>query len=224
MIRPLARWGVCAGAAVLLVGCELGGEATGASAPSSADGAPAVAARDEPLPNLAELPVFDLPFSVEEAYAAIPHRRTVFDFEGSSVPPIEADYLRIVFHLLDQGTRLRVAAYRDLYRRGASEARPVDRYTELISRVESLAPPLHLGPYRDAVLRALKDQRAVFEEWTRAGAGFSFRDRIAEHPKVRSASQALQQAYGLLMSRYGTSESRRNRDALFDVHCALDFL
>jgi hypothetical protein len=224
MIRPLVRWGVCAGAAVLLVGCELGDAATGASGPSSADEAPAVAARDEPLPTLAELPVFDLPFSVEEAYAAIPHRRTVFDFEGSSVPPTEAEYLRLVFHLLDQGTRLRVTAYRDLYRQAESEARPVDRYTELISRIESLAPPSHLGAYRDAVLRALKDQRAVFEEWTQAGAGFSFRNRIAPPPKVRSASQALQQAYRLLMSRYGATEPRHNRDALFDVHCALDFL
>lgn len=227
MIRIL-RAGVCLAIAVGLVACDPGGGSTGAAGPATGDrageGSAVEAAVRAPLPTLSQLPVFDLPLSVTEAYAAIPHRRTVFDFDGTTVPEEEARYLRLVFHLLDQGTRTRVTAYRDLYHRGASEARPVARYSELISRIETLPPPPSLRPYRDAVLRALWDQRTLFEGWTRAGSGFAFRDRIAGHPEVRSASRELQQAYRLLMSRYGTSESRRNRDALFDVHCALDFL
>lgn len=224
MTRPFLRAGTCLGVAALLVGCEPGAGAHGVGVSSTGDEAGVATAAREPLPDLSELPVFDLPFSVAEAYAAIPHRHTVFDFGSSSVPPEDAEYLQLVFHLLDQGTRTRVTAYRDLYHRGASEARPTARYTELISLIEGFTPPAPLRPYRDAVLRALRDQRAFFEEWTRAGSGFPFRDQIAGHPKVRSASRALQQAYRLLISRYGASESRRNRDALFDVHCALDFL
>ena len=225
MIRPLSGAGLCLGmAAVALVGCEPGGVSTGAAAPSSGDAASVEAAPRAPLPDLSELPVFDLPFSVAEAYAAIPHRRTVFDFDTTRVPADEAEYLRLVFHLLDQGTRIRVTAYRDLYHRGMSEARPLARYSELISRTENLPVPPSLHSYRDAVLRALRDQRAFFEQWTRAGSGFPFRDRIGGHPEVRSASRELRRAYQILMSQYGRSESRHNRNALFDVHCALDFL
>lgn len=47
--------------------------------------------------------------SVEQAYAAIPHRRTIWDESGSTVPSEEKEYLRTVFAVLDQAVRVRVA-------------------------------------------------------------------------------------------------------------------
>lgn len=190
----------------------------------SRDTAPEPSSPRAPLPEISELPVFDLPLTVAEAYAAIPHRQVVFDRGASSLPAKDADYLEVMFHLLDQGTRARVVGYRDLYHHGTSSARPVARYEELIATVGALDPPPHLGLYQEAILRALENQRAFFEEWTAAGADFGFRDRIGQHRKVRFASASLQQAYHVLMSKYGTSEPQANRDAFFDVHCALDFL
>ena len=40
---------------------------------------------------------------------------------------------------------------------------------------------------------------------------------------MRSASRALQAAYGQLMSLY-SNETLTNKDAFYDYHCALDFL
>src|SRR3990172_9139356 len=63
------------------------------------------------LPRLDELPRFSARFSVEEAYAAIPHRRTVFRFERSAIDGPERAYLRLMFEVIDLAVVARVSAY-----------------------------------------------------------------------------------------------------------------
>ena len=51
-------------------------------------GSLSAAAREEPaLPRLDEIPSSTARLSVEEAYAAIPHRRTIFGFTSSVTLP-----------------------------------------------------------------------------------------------------------------------------------------
>ena len=168
--------------------------------------------------------MLDLPMTVEEAYAAIPHRRTAFDFERSSMSEGERRYLAAVFHLIDQGTRVRVVGMVELSRDGRSEEEPVRRLGELRAAVARLRPPLGLETYHDLILEALARERAVFESWEAAGAAWEHRADIGGDPDVQAASAALRGAYGILMQRYGADAPAANADALFDVHCAFDFI
>jgi hypothetical protein len=180
-----------------------------------------------PIPRLADVPPLPGRFSVEAAYAAIPHRRTVFDFGRSPLAEPERSYVRLMFELIDRGVVLRVSAYQSFYYGYADREELLDGMSTLASFVETLvSPPKDLEGYHRYVLSALKDQRAFFAEWLEQGSGFGHRDgrTLAAHPRVRGSSQALHAAYGILMGRYGAAESPENRNALFDYHCALDFL
>jgi hypothetical protein len=167
----------------------------------------------------------EVSLSVEEAYAAIPHRRTPFEFEEARLSPADRTYLEGAFALIDEGIRLRVATWRDLDARPAAGAVAVARLDALIEAFEALAPPAELEPYQRLVAKALSEQRGFFEEWAQAGEHFDYRERkpLGAHPRVRAASSALKGAYGILMRRY-PRESARNRQAFFDYHCALDFI
>jgi hypothetical protein len=57
-----------------------------------------------------EPPTVDVGLNVEQAYAAIPHRRTVWSEADSTATPEEIAYLRVMFPLVDQAIALRVAA------------------------------------------------------------------------------------------------------------------
>src|SRR5690349_20695683 len=50
-----------------------------------------------PLPTLAASPTFELGRSVEQAYASIPHRRTVVDLNRSTVSSPDKEYLTLAF-------------------------------------------------------------------------------------------------------------------------------
>jgi hypothetical protein len=173
------------------------------------------------------LPETRATLSVEEAYRAIPHRRTVFRFDRTPIPEPERRYLSTMFELIDRGVALRVSAYRS-FSAGAPDR---DALLEDIALLADFAlfhvrPPEGLREYHARVVEALMSQKAFFAEWRRDGERFAYGDprRIAGHPRVQESSRALREAYGILMSRYGAREDRENRDALFDYHCALDFL
>lgn len=202
-------------AAWLCVGCADDAPPTSVELP--------VRAETQPLPDLDELPRFDLSLSVDDAYAAIPHRRTQFDFDGATVPEADAEYLRRAFHLVEQGTRIRVEGYRDLYHAGHSAADPSAGMSDLIAAFETMSPPDHLAEYQRSIIAALEAQRAVFDDWTTSGKDFAQRDDIGRNPEVREASRHLKHAYRILMRQYA-GESPRNKDAFFDYHCALDFI
>jgi hypothetical protein len=46
-------------------------------------------------------PILDAELSVEKAYAAIPHRRTIWVESESLIPPEEKAYLKVMFQVLD---------------------------------------------------------------------------------------------------------------------------
>src|SRR5689334_25265030 len=58
----------------------------------------------------AEPPSFDAGLSVEQAYAAIPHHRTVWEESDSAAPAEEKAYLKAMFQVLDQAVAVRVAS------------------------------------------------------------------------------------------------------------------
>ena len=187
----------------------------------------AASGEESSLPRLEDLPPLSARFSVEEAYAAIPHRRTVFRFERSAIEGPEREYLRLMFEAIDRAVVSRVSAYQSFYYEGVDRAELLEGISVLANFVESrITPPKGLEGYHAQVASALNQQKAFFSDWARAGAGFEYREakRLARHPRILGSSQALRSAYGILMSRYGAREDPRNRDAFFDYHCALDFL
>jgi hypothetical protein len=176
-------------------------------------------------PALADAPTFDLALSVKDAYAAIPHRRTVMDFNASDMPAQDKRYLTVAFNLIDQAIRLRVSAQQKFARGGASDTQLIADMNRIIDYLQHTSAPAGLTSYQEQLVQALCDQRDFFAAWHAQRAQFSYGspDRLGAHPKVQSASSALRDAYEILMRKY-PGEDNHNRDAFFDYHCALDFL
>ncbi|HJR08195.1 MAG TPA: hypothetical protein VJ842_13115 [Pyrinomonadaceae bacterium] len=190
------------------------------------DTIPAAKSRNSKTPaTLASAPTLNLDLSVEEAYRAIPHRRTAMDFAASNIPTQERRYLEVAFHLIDQAIRLRVTAYRKFSQGETGDAGLIADMGRIIEFLQSAEPPANLSSYHKQLFKALSDQRAYFEEWSARGGQFQYgsHNRLASHPKVQGASNALKAAYGILMEIY-SAEGDNNKQAFFDYHCALDFL
>ncbi|PCI36266.1 MAG: hypothetical protein COB53_10120 [Elusimicrobia bacterium] len=197
--------------AALLFGCSDKTETKAAAKPLKA------------LPGLSEVPLAKTRLSVQEAYEAIPHRRTRADVEDEGLDPRDELYLKLVFSAIDESVALRVSTQIDFIDgdtdgNGYFEAQ--DRISEFL---EELAPPPKLVGYHGMVLAAISDQRAFFAEWRDAGAGFTHKRNVGTHAKVQSASGKLRSAYGTLIKEYPPLSSQ-NKEAYFDYHCALDFI
>jgi hypothetical protein len=179
----------------------------------------------EARPGIGSVPTFHLALSVADAYAAIPHRRTAADFAASNMPDEDRRFLEAAFQLIDQSIRLRVTAYRKFSQGESSDTQLLADMDRAIEFLENLTTPANLNGYRKQLLKALSDQRAFFREWSSQGRQFQYAagQRIGSHPGVRNASNALRQAYEILMRQY-PDEGQHNKDAFFDYHCALDFL
>jgi hypothetical protein len=175
--------------------------------------------------TVASAPTFNLDLSVDDAYAAIPHRRTAMDFAASAIPAEEKRYLEVAFYLIDQSIRLRVTAYQKFSRGEAGASQLISDMDRAIDFLRNVETPASLSGYQKHLLQAFSDQRAFFEEWRAGGQQFQYGspNKIASHPKVQSASAALREAYEVLMRKY-PAEGSSNKEAFFDYHCALDFL
>ena len=193
------------------------GTATGiAAANSTAVGSSAANQSVDP-------PVLALDLSVEQAYAAIPHRRTVWAAVDSTAPAEEQVYLNAIFQTVDQGIALRVAAEEN-YREGSFDAVDIDaQYERLVNFARGMSVPAGLASHHQDALNALTNDRQFFRNWNRDRANFAFAQRVADAPEVRAASSAAHAAYSELMSRY-PNDSAANKDAFYDYYCALDFL
>jgi hypothetical protein len=161
--------------------------------------------------------------SVEQAYAANPHRRTIWEESGSTVPSGEKEYLQTVFEVLDQAVRFRVAGQQAFSSQQYDSADIDAEFDRLIMFVREMPAPKTLVSYHQDILSALSNQRQFFNEWKSQRDQFAFAQQVGNHPGVRAASASLRAAYGELMSKY-PNESQTNKDAFFDYHCALDFL
>lgn len=168
-------------------------------------------------------PTFDVGLSVDQAYQAIPHRRTVWNEADSSASPAEKIYLKTIFELLDQAIAVRVAGMQN-YAAGHSDySDPDAEYEQLIAFAQSMTPPSKLATYHSLVLQGLTNQRQFFTEWKAKTENFGYPNIVSTHPAVQRASGALRSAYQELIRRF-PAEGQTNKDAFFDYHCALDFL
>ena len=149
--------------------------------------------------------------SVDEAYQAIPHQRTVFDKGAATMSPEERDFLDEFFWLADMGIVVRVEALKGY----DSPDETAARYEKLEAKFQALVPPGRLKKIYDLVCAAVKDQRAFF--------ALSPRPDIRGHRLIKSSSGKLHQAYGELMKLY-PKEGQNNKQAFFDYLCALDFV
>jgi hypothetical protein len=183
---------------------------------------PAKPGNPKSQPSIGNVPTLNLDLSVDAAYAAIPHRRTAMDFAVSDMPNQDKRFLEVAFHLIDQAIRLRVDAYQKFSQGELSDSQIAD-YDRLIDHLQKIEAPSGLSNYQARLLKALADQRTFFQEWRTEGQQFQYRTSVGTHPKVQSASNALREAYGMLMELY-PNETNTNKEAFFDYHCALDFI
>ncbi|MBI3653320.1 MAG: hypothetical protein HY231_20005 [Acidobacteria bacterium] len=196
----------------------------GLTACQSADSKADATRSRKPLPSLATAPTFTLSLSVEEAYAAIPHRRTQADLERSTLASVDKDYLKLAFHEIDQAILLRVTALRQFSRGDTDDVRLLAKMEQVIEFLRGIEPPANLVEYHKRLLQTLVDQRAFFQDWQAQGRQFAYAGaNLSAHAKVQSSSGAARAAYQILMQNY-SGESQSNKDAFFDYHCALDFI
>jgi hypothetical protein len=168
-------------------------------------------------------PTFNVGLSVDQAYAAIPHRRTVWNDADSTASSAEKAYLKTIFEVLDQAIAIRVAGMQN-YAAGHSDySDPDAEYEQLITFTRGMTPPPKLAAYHSLVLQGLTNQRQFFTEWKARANNFGYPQIVSTHPSVQRASGALRSAYQELIRRF-PAESQANKDAFFDYHCALDFL
>jgi hypothetical protein len=161
--------------------------------------------------------------TVEEAYAAIPHKRTVFDGNASKLSATHIDSLKRLFTSSDQGVVLRVEGLRAL--RGADAAqlrKAINDYRALASAVASLNVSAEIKPAQDLIAQAIADHQHFFEMKLRDSDTLAKRD-AAFTSDINQASQKLHRAYDVLMKAF-PNEAANNKTAFYDYLCALDFL
>jgi hypothetical protein len=172
---------------------------------------------------IAALPLAASALTVEQAYAAIPHQRTVFDPGASRLARGQVDALDQLFTLSDRGTVLRVDALDALKRGDATRLRATVRdYAALLDAMRQIRPTPQTRAATDLVLQAVQQHQSFFDTKLAAPTAGSRLD-AAFTADVNQSSQKLRQAYNLLMAAF-PDETARNRQAFFDYLCALDFL
>ncbi len=172
-----------------------------------------------PLPPA---PTLHLGLSPEEAYAAIPTRRTKLDFGESRMDSHVRSYLEAVFGCIDQAIVLRVTTLDEYFAGKYAYRTYSSRHARLREYLESLTPPPQLRSYQDKLLEGLDAQRTFFAEWAETGPDFARGKDVFSHPEVRRCSGALIEAYRILSQEVGPQANRH--EAFHDYHCALDFL
>jgi hypothetical protein len=173
--------------------------------------------------RFSDAPRVEVGLSVDQAYAAIPHRRAVWTESGTTVPADERAYLKAIFGVVDEAIAVRVAGLQNFSQQRFGSADVSGQLERLISFARSMPVPARLKAYHSQILTALAADRQFFAEWKAQGANFPFAQQLAANGNVQAASSAARAAYSELMSKY-PGESQSNKDAFFDYHCALDFL
>jgi hypothetical protein len=167
-------------------------------------------------------PQADAGMSVDDAYAVIPHRRTVWSDDQTTVPAGEREYLKAMFQVLDQTVVARSAGIQNYSRGNFTSFDAEGELEQLSDYVRQAQVPPGLADYDRQVLAALAGEQQFFHDWTSDPDHFNYTTQVNSHPGVNSSSAALRAAYQVLMSRY-PQESQANQDAFFDYHCAADF-
>ncbi len=158
--------------------------------------------------------------SVEEAYRAIPHRRTVFQTNKAKMSTMEKKYLDNFFHLVDLiiVERVEMLSWLEL---NVQKCRERVTYDEILNDLKSLDAPSSLSDVHRLVIQVIECQRNLLEELQ------NYPERkvviLASGNKDCSANQKLILAYKKLVSRY-SNESLHNKQAFFDYLSVLSFI
>jgi hypothetical protein len=168
--------------------------------------------------------------TINEAYQSIPHKRTPYSTQVSSLSLPEREFLSQLFALSDQALVERVvtlAAFR------TGDRRRFTTYETNVSRIlaelRTLQEPPSARGFVTMLSEAIQEQRLFFQKWDTALADqrpFAFPTGTAINgvdPNVGKASGELRRLYAELMARYG-AEHVQNREAFYQHLCALDFL
>lgn len=203
-------------------------DSRGSNQPAGQTGPTQTAEAPNPTPEAAssysysDPPQASASIGVENAYAAIPHRRTVWSEDQTTVPAGEREYLRAMFQVLDQTVVARVAGIQNYSRGDFTSFDAEGKLGQLSDYVHQVQVPSGLADYNKQVLAALAGEQQFFHDWKSDPEHFDYMRQVNSHPGVNQSSAALRAGYDVLMSRY-PQESQANRDAFFDYHCAADF-
>lgn len=189
----------------------------------AASAAPVARDPHTPTPAYSDPPYIDVNLSIDQAYAAIPHHRTIWQESDSTATPEQKAYLHVIFPLLDEAIALRVAA-RQAYSRGDFDSFDLDaQYDRLITFVRSTRPPDSLQFFHERVATAISSDHLFFRDWNSNRSDFPYAQHVQTHPAVQTASRSAHYAYDALLRQF-PHEPPANRQAFYDYFCALDFL
>ena len=171
------------------------------------------------------------PITVEDAYQELSHRHASLDPASAGFTRDEAAYLSRLFELVDLAIVEKTQAwtwYQSEGRKGKSLPEYRDRVDVLVARLDALPAPENLRQVQALLVEAIRDQRAFFETWTKAlEVGAKGQDNREVYKSrglhLKSSSQKLHQAYGLLMDLFPNA-GQQNFDAFYDHLCVLDLL
>jgi hypothetical protein len=162
--------------------------------------------------------------SVDEAYSALKHRRTVFDEGATKASRAQAESMKRVFSIAERGTVLKVRAYHAHYRGDkAGYSAVLADYDSLIETAKAQPALADIKPVQDLVVGAIVQQRGVLAASAAQPAAALSRNELARNPQVQKVHGELIHAYNILMRTF-PQEPTVNRDAFYDYLCALDFL
>lgn len=154
------------------------------------------------------------PLTIDEAYEAIPHRRSQYQAAESPVP--EREFLAKLFSLSDRALVARIetmqAFSRQEFESMVKYEREVDTVLLALRALEGSGETKELGAL---LAEAVESQRRYFRSW---------RDKRTQGDEefIRSSSAPLHRLYNELITRF-PSETEHNKNAFYQHLCALDF-
>lgn len=155
--------------------------------------------------------------SIEEAYAAIPHKRTVFNADQSLLPSEQIAALTQLFGLIEQAIVLKIqAGNAQVAKNSVALEQALKNYSEVINAARKLNCPSAIIPAQTLIISAIEKHHSYFQQQDKnTTAGFG--------PAITSASADLQRAYTIFIQAF-PQETPHNKTAFYDYLCALDFL
>ncbi len=167
--------------------------------------------------------------TIDKAYKLIPHERTPYKPEESSLSSEEKQYLNHLFFVTDLSLQKRMMMLH--YFRTGRDPVYLETYNREISNILSsfkltIAPTKTLQEVEDTIVIAINQQRKFFNEWHNSRnmpLYMSLQKNYTQDKWVKASHQNLLKAYSLLMRAY-PNETAHNKKAFYDHLCALDFI
>ena len=152
---------------------------------------------------------------VDQAYRSIPHQRTVFELQQSTIPATEARQVAKLLSLVEKAMVERV----DAMVNGAEKTGYFSQIVSILWQIDQLRVPKRVQAARDHVHQAVQQHRAFFELQNVTGN----QAEASRQQLVQSSSSHLISAYQRLKQSY-PEETKHNQQAFYDYLCALDFI